>query len=99
MKRRGLIVFDDMVADTESDKELNPEVIEFSLRRRKLNVPLVFISQCYLKVPKTIKVNATHNFIMKSPNKRELLQVASNHLRVIDFKDFIKLYKDLQIHF
>ena len=31
---------------------------------------------------------------MKIPNKKEFQQIASNHLPDIDFKDFIKLYKD-----
>ena len=31
---------------------------------------------------------------LKTPNKRELQQIASNHLPDIDFKGFIKLYKD-----
>ena len=31
---------------------------------------------------------------MKIPNKREFQQIASNHLSDIDFKDFMKLYKD-----
>ena len=31
---------------------------------------------------------------MKIPNKKELQQIASNHLSNIDFKDFMKLYKD-----
>ena len=31
---------------------------------------------------------------MKIPNKRELQQIASNHLSEIDFKDFMKLYKE-----
>ena len=31
---------------------------------------------------------------MKIPNKRELQRISSNHLSYIDFKDFIKLYKD-----
>ena len=35
-----------------------------------------------------------HYFIMKIPNKIEFQQIASNHLSDIDFKDFIKLYKD-----
>ena len=39
-------------------------------------------------------VNATHYFIKKIPNKREIQQIASNHSSHIDFKDFIKLYKD-----
>ena len=30
---------------------------------------------------------------MKIPNKRELQQIALNHLADIDFKDFMKLYK------
>ena len=32
-------------------------------------------------------------FIMKIPNKRELLQVPLNDSSDIDFKDFIKIYK------
>ena len=55
---------------------------------------LVFISQSYFKGSKTIRLNVTHYFIMKIPNKRELQQIASNHSSDIDFKDFIKLYKD-----
>ena len=31
---------------------------------------------------------------MKIPNKRELRQTVSNHLSEIDFKDFMKLYKE-----
>ena len=57
------------------------------LRVRKFNISLVFISQSHFKVPKTIRLNTTHYFIMKIPNKRELQQIASNHLSDIDFKD------------
>ena len=64
------------------------------LRERKLNFLLVFISQSYIKVPKTIRLNATHYFIMKIPNKREIQQIASNHSSDIDFANFMKLYKD-----
>ena len=52
---------------------------------------LVFISQSYFKVPKTIRLNATRYFIRKIPNKRELQQIAWSHS---SFKDFIKLYND-----
>ena len=64
------------------------------LRERKLNILHDFISQSSFKVPKTIRLNAMHCFIMKVPNKRELQQIVSNHLSDIDFKDFMKLYKD-----
>ena len=45
-------------------------------------------------MPKTIRLKATHYFIMKIPNKRELQQISSNHSSDIAFKDFIKLYQD-----
>ena len=82
-KRRVLIVFDDMTTGLESNKI----VTELFLRGRKLNISLVFTSQSYFKVPKTIKLNATHYFIMKIPNKEELQHIASNHSSEIDFKD------------
>ena len=44
-------------------------------------------------MPKTITLKTTHYFIMKISNKRELQQIASNHSSDIDFKDFMKLYK------
>ena len=89
--RRVLIVFDDMIADMESNKKLSPKVTELLLRWRKLNISLVFISQSYFKVSKTIRLNVIHYFIMEIPNKRELV---SNHSSDIDFKDFMKLYKE-----
>ena len=45
-------------------------------------------------MPKIIRLNARYYLITKTPSKRELQLIASNHLSVIDFKDFIKLYKD-----
>ena len=39
-------------------------------------------------------LNITDYFIMKISNKRELQQIPLKHLSDIDFKDFMKLYKD-----
>ena len=96
-KRIVLIVFDNIMADMESNKKLSPIVTELFLRGRNCNISLVFTSQSYFKVPKTTRLSATHYFIMNIPNKRELQQVASNHSPDIDFKDFMKLYKDYTI--
>ena len=92
-KRKILIVFDDMIADMINNKKLNSIVTELFIRGRKLNISLVFITQSYFKVPKDVRLNSTHFFIMKIPNKRELQQIALNHSSDIDFKDFIKIYK------
>ena len=88
-----LIVFDDMIADMIRNKKLNSIVTELFIRCRKLNISLVFISQSYFKVPKDVRNNSTHFFIMKIPNKRELQQIATNHSSDINTKDFIKVYK------
>ena len=77
----------------ESNKKLSPIVTELFLRGRKLNTSLVFISQSYFEMPKTIRLSTKHYFIKKIPNKRELQQIASNHSSDIDFKYFMKLYK------
>ena len=92
-KRKILIVFDDMVADVLSNKKLNPIETELFIRGRKLNISLVFITQSYFAVPKDIRLNSTHYFIIKIPNKQELKQTASQNSIDIDFQDFISLYK------
>ena len=92
-KRKILIVFDDMIADMINNKKRNPVVTEVLIRGRKLNISIVVITQSYFKGPKDVRLNSTHIFIMKIPNKRELQQIALNHSSDIDFKDFMKIYK------
>ena len=82
-----------MIADMINNKNLNPIVTELFIRGRKLNISIVFITQWYFKVPKDVRLNSTHFFIKKIPNKRELQQIALNHSSDIDFKDFMKIYK------
>ena len=45
-------------------------------------------------MPKTIRLNTIHCFIMKIPSKLELKKIASSHSSDIDFKDIMKLYKE-----
>ena len=44
-------------------------------------------------MPKDVRLNCTHFFIMKIPNKRELQQIALNHSSDIDFNNFMNIYK------
>ena len=92
-ERKVLIVFDDMIADMINNKKLNSIVTELFIRSRKLDISIVFITQFYFKVPKDVRLNSAHFFIMKIPNKRELQQTALNHSSEIDFKYFMKIYK------
>ena len=86
-----LVVFDDVIADMINNKKLNPILTKLFIRGRKLNISLVFITQSYFKVPKNVRLNTTHFFIAKIPNKRELQQIATNHSSDISPKDFINI--------
>ena len=94
-KKRKVLVFDDMISDMINIKRLNPVVTELFIRGRNINISIVFITQSYFKVPKDVRLNSTHFFIMKIPNKRELQEIPLNHSSDIDFKDFVRTYKNV----
>ena len=52
----------------------------------------MFITQSYFKVPRDVRLNTTHFFIIKIPNKRERQQIAISHSSDITTKDYIKIY-------
>ena len=87
------IVFNDMIADRIHNKKLDSIVTELFIRGRKFNISLVFITQSYFKVPKDVRLNTTHFFISKIPNKRELQQIAMNQSSDISSKDFTNIYR------
>ena len=61
-----------MIAHMLSNKKFKPIVTELFISGRKLNISLVFITQSYFAVPKNIRLNSAHYFIMKIPIKRDL---------------------------
>ena len=76
-----------------NNKKLNSVVTGLFIRGRKLDISLIFIRQSYFKVPKDVRNNSTHFFIMKIPNKRELQLIAINHSSDINTKDFLEIYR------
>ena len=93
-RRKILIVFDDMIADIMTNKKFQAIIKELFIRCRKINISLVFITQSYFSVPKDVRLNSTHYFIMKINNKRELQNIVINHSADIDYKDFMKIYRE-----
>ena len=78
-KRKILIIFDDMIVGIMTNKKFQAIIKELSIRCRKLNISLVFITQSYFSVPKDVRLNSTHYLIMKINNKRELQNIATSH--------------------
>ena len=93
-KRKILIVLDDMIADTMINKRFQAIIKELFIRCRKLSTSLVFITQSYFSVPKEVRLNSTHYLIMKIHSKRELQQIAIYHSADIDYRDFLKIYRN-----
>ena len=50
--RKLLIVFDDIIADINTNKKFQAIIKELFIRYRKWNTFLVFITQSYFSVPK-----------------------------------------------
>ena len=93
-KRKILIVLDYMIADIMTNKKLQVIIKGLFIRSKKFNISLVFITQSYFSVPKDVRLNSTHYLIMKINNKRELQNIAINHSADIDYKDFMKIYRE-----
>ena len=93
-KIKILIVFDDMIADIMSNKKFQAMIKELFSRCNKLNISLVFITQYYFSVQKDVRLNSTHYLIMKINNRKELQNIAINHSADIDYKDFMKIYRE-----
>ena len=93
-KRKKLIVFDYMIEDIMGNKKFQATTKKLFIRCRKLNISLVFITQSYFSVPKNVRLNTAHYFIMKINKKRELQNITINHSANIDHQDFKKIYRE-----
>ena len=85
-----------MTADIMTNKKFQAIIKQLFIRCRKINISLVFITQSYFSVPKDVRLNSTHYFIMKINSKRELQNIAINHSANIDYKYFIKFIENVQ---
>ena len=89
--KKVLIVFDDMIADIEYNKNFKQIIKELFYRARKINVSIVFITQSYFRTLKDARLNSTHYILMKIGNKKELKRVAEEKSGHLDYKDFLKM--------
>ena len=67
---------------------------ELFIRGRKLPISLDFITQFYFTVPKNIRLNSTHYFVMEIPNKRELYKMYT-----VKPYSFLIIASDNSLHF
>ena len=83
-----------MIADITTNTKFQAIIKELLIRCRKLNISLAFITKSHFSVPKDVRLNSTHYWIMKINNKRKLQNIAINHSTDIDYGDFINIYRE-----
>ena len=84
-----IIVFDDMIADMLSNKKRNIKRTESFIRRRKLNISHVFITQSDFAMPKGIRLHSTHYFIMKLQQARILTNSIQSFIIYLIFETLV----------
>ena len=90
--KKVLVVFDDMIADIEYDKNFKRIIKELFYRARKINVSIVFITQSYFRALKNARLNSMHYILTKIGNKKDLKSIAEEKSGHLDYKDFPKMY-------
>ena len=93
-KKKVLLVFDDMISHVMSNKKAQQVLKELFIRCKKLNILLCCLNQSYFSVPKDVRLDYTHYIIFKLNSKRELQNIAINHSADMDYKVFVKIYRD-----
>ena len=93
-KRKILIVVDDMIVDMLNNKEFNPIVTKLFISGTKVNISLIFIIQSYIAVPKNIRLNSTHFFITKIPDKEKIQWIVTYHSTDFKSKELMHLNKN-----
>ena len=89
-----LVAHDNMIAHMLSNKRLNSIVSELFITDRKLNISLVPITQHYFYVPKHIRLNSTHTFIMEVLSKIKPQKIEFNHSSRFGYQVFISFTKN-----
>lgn len=88
--RQSLIIIDDFI--TAKDQKLAEDLF---IRGRKKNASTIYISQSYFQIPKMIRLNSSYFALFNVPNKKQLRAIADTHSTRIDFRRFMKYYKEI----
>jgi len=85
----SLAVFDDLVAT----KSLQPAITDYFVRGRKHGISMVYISQSYYGIPKTIRSQATYIVLKKLTSDKDLALVLREYSFNMDFESVMDLYE------
>lgn len=83
-----VVIFDDFILEKNQES-----MLEYFVRGRKQNCSMIYISQSYFDVPKTIRLNCNYFSIYEVPTRNELTQLCKDHCAGVSFDEFQGMYK------
>ncbi|KAL7995823.1 putative P-loop containing nucleoside triphosphate hydrolase [Plasmopara halstedii] len=85
-----LIIFDDLVIEP---KRTQAQFSQYFIRGRKQGWSMIYISQSYFGIPKTIRINSQYVILGRNLTQRDLGIICRDFPTDIPIKTFIDLYK------
>ena len=85
-----LVIFDDLVMEP---KKTQAQISQYFIRGRKLGWSMVYISQSYFGIPKTIRINSQYVILGRNLTQRDLGIICRDFPSDMAVKTFIDLYK------
>jgi hypothetical protein len=84
---KNIIVFDDMVSETNQKP-----IVDAFIHGRHSGASVIYLTQSYFAVPKTIRINCSHFAFFECPTENEFNQIARDQCTDLDKKDFKHLF-------
>lgn len=87
---QSLVVFDDIVLERDQSK-----IEQMFIRGRKIagGISIMYLTQSYFKVPKTIRINCTYIILKKLASTRDLNMILSDYNLGVGKDTLLELYK------
>ncbi len=85
-----LVIFDDLVLEKNQ-----AQIEEYFIRGRKIakGISLMYLSQSYFRVPKTIRINLNYVILKKLSSTRDLNLIMSDYSLGVTKEKLLKIYK------
>ena len=80
-----------MITNILSNKKLNSVVTELFIRGSKIKISLLFIMQSLFEVPKIVRLNTKHYFIIKAQKKKKKKKKKKRKFQQIAYCKFLQI--------
>jgi hypothetical protein len=87
---QSLVIFDDLVLEKSQER-----IEQMFIRGRKIagGISIMYLTQSYFKVPKTIRINCTYIILKKLASTRDLNLILSDYNLGVSKETMLEIYK------